>query len=122
LPVKNAQATLNQSVQEILDEVTDSREQFEVLIIDDASTDATIEVAHELRRHYPQVRVVRHSISTGRDAAIRTGLEQSRGEVVMLRDDERGFCILERPRTHVTPTRPMRPNYLSRIKDFALGE
>jgi len=124
LPVKNAQSTLNNAVHEILDVMTDSGDRFEVLIIDDGSTDATSEVAHELTRHYPQIRLVRHGKSRGRDAAIRSGLERSQGEVVMLRDDELGFSILERPSR--TPSnassRPARPNYLSRVKKFAIGE
>jgi dolichol-phosphate mannosyltransferase len=126
LPVKNAQSTLNSAVHEILDVMTDSGDRFELLIIDDGSTDATSEVAHELTYHYPQVRLVRHGTPRGRDAAIRTGLERSQGEVVMLRDDESGFSVLERPsRAPAAKTfssRPARPNYLSRIKDFALGE
>jgi glycosyltransferase involved in cell wall biosynthesis len=124
LPVKNAQATLNSAVHEILDEITDSGERFELLIIDDGSTDATSEVAHELTRHYPQIRFVRHGVTRGREAAIRTGLERSQGEVVMLRDDQSGFSILDRSSrvpSHVS-SRPARPNYLSRVKAFALGE
>ena len=124
LPVKDAQATLNDAVHEILDVIADSGERFELLIIDDGSTDATSEVAHELSRHYPQIRMVRHGTPQGREAAIRTGLERSRGEVVMLRDDQRGFCVLERPsqRSKTVASRPARPNYLSRLKNFALGE
>jgi glycosyltransferase involved in cell wall biosynthesis len=124
LPVKNAQATLNDSVHQILDVIADSGDRFELLIIDDGSTDATSEVAHELSRHYPQIRTVRHGTSRGREAAIRTGIERSHGEVVMLRDDKRGFCILERPlpKFRGVSSRPARPNYLGRIKNFALGE
>jgi glycosyltransferase involved in cell wall biosynthesis len=124
LPVKDAQATLIESVHEILEVVTDSKDPFEVIIIDDGSTDATSEVAHELTRHYPQIRVVRHGTPQGREAAIRTGLQRSRGEVVVLRDNDHGFSLVERPlpaRKHVS-SRPARPNYLSRLKSFALGE
>jgi glycosyltransferase involved in cell wall biosynthesis len=124
LPVKDAQATLNEDVHAILDTIADSDARFELLIIDDGSTDATSEVAHELARHYPQVRMVRHGTPRGREAAIRTGLERSRGEIVMLRDDERGFCVLEQRSLSSTTaaSRPARPNYLSRLKRFALGE
>jgi hypothetical protein len=94
LPVKNAQATLAKTVQEILDVAADLAEQFELLIIDDGSADATSEIATELTQHYPQVRAVCQGQSAGRDAAVRTGLKQSRGEVVLLHE-ERGGTPME---------------------------
>jgi hypothetical protein len=122
LPVKDAQATLTASVHEILDVVADSSDRFEVLIIDDASTDATSEVAHELTHHYPQVRVVRHERSLGPEAAIRTGLQRSEGELVVMREC-RGFRILERRQpAKQAPSRPARPNYLDRLRRFVLSE
>ena len=102
LPVKDAQATLTASVDDILDIVADTIERFEVLIIDDGSTDATNEVAHELTRHYPQVRVVCHGTPQGQAAAIRTGLKRSQGEVVVMRDENQGFRIL----AHRRPAKP----------------
>jgi glycosyltransferase involved in cell wall biosynthesis len=123
LPVKNAQATLTATVHELLDVGTDSGGPFELLIIDDGSTDATNEVAHELTQSYPQIRVFRHGISLGREAAICTGLESSRGERVVLRDENGGLRLLEdRPPVGQTTSRPARPNYLSRLKRFVLSE
>jgi glycosyltransferase involved in cell wall biosynthesis len=124
LPVKDAQATLTDSVHEILDVVADSGNRFELLIIDDGSTDATNEVAHELSRHYPQVRLIRHHSSMGQEEAIRTGLKQSQGEIVLLRDKKHSYCIIEQRTRPAKPasSRPARPNYLSRLKQFAFGE
>jgi dolichyl-phosphate beta-glucosyltransferase len=124
LPVKDAQSTLEASVHEILDVATDFGERFEVLIIDDGSTDATSEVAHDLTCYYPQIRVVHHGTSLGREAAIRTGLKRSQGEVVMLRDDDSTLYIIDRAgeACHTTPSRPAAPNYLSRLRDFVSAE
>jgi glycosyltransferase involved in cell wall biosynthesis len=124
MPVKNAQATLSSTVHEILDLATDSIDRFEVLIIDDGSTDATSEVAHELTNSYPQVRLIRHGTPQGQEAAIRTGLKRSQGDVVVMRDEKGGFRVLEHraPTKGVSPSRPVRPNYLSRIKGFVLSE
>jgi glycosyltransferase involved in cell wall biosynthesis len=123
LPVKDVQATLAASVHEILDVMTDSIERFELLIIDDGSTDATGEVAQELTRHYPQVRVFHHGTSLGVEAALQTGLRRSQGEVVVTRDENKGFRVLEyRKSPGQALSRPGRPNYLNRVRGFVFSE
>ena len=87
LPVRDAQRTLASSVLELLDILPELTKHFELVIIDDGSKDATIEVADELAIHYPQIRVLRHGHSRGRAAAIETGLRCSQGEVIFLRDE-----------------------------------
>jgi glycosyltransferase involved in cell wall biosynthesis len=165
LPVRNAQATLSANVSHILEVVSDISPQFEVLIVDDGSSDATGEVAADLARCYPQVRALHHRRPLGREAAVRTGVKASRGELIVLEEhntatalaeirdqwrqtaaslsrnvqtlphpstDRRtapandfpaGFDVLPR-RTLDKPAggRPNRPNFLARVKNFALGE
>ena len=120
LPVKNAQATLSDSVHEVLDWLADFTARFEVLIIDNGSSDATSEVAHELARNYPQIRTVFHRNALGREEVIRSGLSRSRGDMVMVRDDRDGFRVIAQHRPTPTPvaSRPARPNYLSRLKSL----
>jgi hypothetical protein len=95
LPVKNAQATLASTVQEILDVAADLSEQFELLIIDDGSTDATSEIASELTKNYPQIRTIRQGRSIGRQEAIRSGLKQTQGDMVLLHEEKGGTTMEE---------------------------
>jgi glycosyltransferase involved in cell wall biosynthesis len=46
---------------------------FEVIVVNDGSTDSTRDVADELARTYPQVRVIHHSQNRGYGGALRTG-------------------------------------------------
>jgi glycosyltransferase involved in cell wall biosynthesis len=102
LPVKNAQNTLASTVQEILDDVSELTERLELLIIDDGSNDATSEVATELTRNFPQVRAICHVRSLGRESAIRRGLRESTGEVVLIQEQEGGKPLDEIIRTWKT--------------------
>jgi glycosyltransferase involved in cell wall biosynthesis len=54
--------------------------QYEVVAVDDGSTDRTSRVLAELRRDWPQLRVVRLRRNCGHQAALLAGLFRARGE------------------------------------------
>jgi glycosyltransferase involved in cell wall biosynthesis len=54
-------------------------EGYEVLVVDDGSTDATPVVLARLRRDWPQLRVVRLRANSGHQAALSAGLARARG-------------------------------------------
>jgi glycosyltransferase involved in cell wall biosynthesis len=56
---------------------------YEILIVDDGSTDGTHQVALELVRELPHLRLVRHDTNRGSGGAILTGIEQARCDLVM---------------------------------------
>ncbi|MGD0655575.1 MAG: glycosyltransferase [Thermoguttaceae bacterium] len=95
LPVKDAQYTLAPTVHKILDVVSEISEQVELLIIDDGSADATSEIAIELTRHYPQVQAICQSRTLGREAAIRSALRRSTGEIALIYEEGQGKSLDE---------------------------
>ena len=91
LPVRNAEHRLAAQVDELLDVLPDLTRRFEVLVVDDGSTDDTGHVADDLALRYPQVRHVRHSVALGVSEAIQTGLDHTKGEIVLVGDAQLGL-------------------------------
>ena len=63
LPLYNAEATLARQVGQLLDVLPDLATRFEILVVDDGSTDHTDEIAHDLRQQYPQLKIARSDAS-----------------------------------------------------------
>jgi glycosyltransferase involved in cell wall biosynthesis len=61
---------------------------FEVLVINDGSQDATGEIADELARTYPQVRVIHHPANRGYGGALRTGFAAATKDLVAYTDGD----------------------------------
>lgn len=61
---------------------------FEVIIVNDGSADATAEIANELARTYPQVRVVHHEKNRGYGGALRSGFAASTRDVIFYTDGD----------------------------------
>ena len=64
----------------------DKIENYEVIFIDDGSTDATYREIELLHEQYRNVRAISFSRNFGKEAAIYAGLEASRGDLVCLID------------------------------------
>jgi hypothetical protein len=85
LPVLNCQSTVNSLVAQLLDVLSELTHRFEVVAIDNGSTDATAEVLHDLTVFYPQLRLAAHPTRWSREAVLRTGLLHTSGDVVLYR-------------------------------------
>ena len=60
--------------------------EFEILFVDDGSSDGTMKVIKELREKDSRIRYVSFSRNFGKEAAMYAGLEKSKGDYVVIMD------------------------------------
>lgn len=88
LPVYNAHETLEPNVTDILEVLPELSERFQITILDDGSTDDTVDVATDLAARYPQVRLIRHPVRLGLAESIQTALDNVRAEQLLISDED----------------------------------
>lgn len=71
--------------------------QFELLVVDDGSTDSTPAIVEEFVRQHPEVRLISYRPNRGKGYAVRTGVMQSRGEWILFSDADLATPIEELP-------------------------
>lgn len=88
LPAYNERQAIEHVLGEIVEALGDESIRHEILVVDDASTDQTAEVAEEFGRTCWQcpVRVVRCPERRGAGAARKVGIRAARGDVVVMLD------------------------------------
>lgn len=88
---KNVPIMINQALK-ILPELA---KKFEIIVINDGSTDQTRLVAEKLAKQYPQVRLVNHQQNQGYGATVRTGFAACRYDWIFFTDGDAQFDLKE---------------------------
>lgn len=95
IPAYNEGASLARNLETLLEFLADehSAYEYEVLLVDDGSSDDTYEIALQAASTRSALRVVRHPTNLGLGAALRTGFTFARGSVVIPFDSDMSYGI-----------------------------
>ncbi len=83
IPALNEKETLEKLVKNVLSQ---KKVNFEIIIVDDGSIDGTNEIADKLAKRNKLIKVVHHASNEGKGAAVKSGIERSRGEIILIQD------------------------------------
>jgi glycosyltransferase involved in cell wall biosynthesis len=86
VPCMNEEEVLRQTHQHLVGVLQESPADFEIVYVDDGSTDSTPAVLRELQASDTRIRVVRFSRNFGHQVAITAGLEHASGDAVVIID------------------------------------
>ena len=87
VPVRNEADNVAPLIAEIVSALG-SRWAYEIIYVNDGSTDATAERLTAMMKQYPQLRQLKHAASTGQSAAVRSGVRAARGAIVATLDGD----------------------------------
>lgn len=87
VPVKNEEDNILPLLEEI-HAALEGRTEFEVVYVDDGSTDWTVERLKTAKERFPRLRTLRHVTSCGQSRAIASGVQAARGEWIVTLDGD----------------------------------
>ena len=96
-PCYNEQDNIAHVVQQALAALEKLKADFEVIIVDDGSSDSTGQIADELAGQNSGVKVVHHRTNLGYGAALQSGFKAATKELVFYTDGDGQFDINEMP-------------------------
>lgn len=85
IPTYNRANLIDQAIQSVLNQ---TYQNFEVIIVDDGSTDYTKEVIRKFQERDKRVKYIRHEKNRGGSAARNTGIKAAKGEYIAFLDSD----------------------------------
>ncbi|HEX8694493.1 MAG TPA: glycosyltransferase family 2 protein [Longimicrobium sp.] len=116
LPAYNDEATIASLVRDALEVLPGLADDYEVVVVNDGSTDGTPAVLDELARTLPRVRVVHHERNRGYGGALRTGFASAAKELVFYTDGDAQYDVRELVRL-----RPLLAEGVDVVNGYKLG-
>jgi dolichol-phosphate mannosyltransferase len=86
IPAFNEEQSIEACIREANEVLSGTGKRYEIIVVDDGSSDGTFAVLRALKESVPGLRAVRFSANRGQTTAMAAGFEHARGETVVTMD------------------------------------
>ena len=87
IPVHNEEESIGQLINEIT-AALDKKYKHEIIVVDDGSTDSTLDVLLKIKQNLSTLRVVKHLTNSGQSTAVRTGVQHAKSTWIATLDGD----------------------------------
>lgn len=94
-PVYKDEHTVRRMIEKSQAVASQISDDWEIVIVDDGSPDRSGEIAQEMAKEIPQLKVIRHPKNKGYGAAVKTGLSVSTGDFVAMTDGDDEYDVFD---------------------------
>ncbi len=91
IPMYNEEDNVINTSNKVKAALENLKDEWEIVLVDDGSTDQTLEIGEKIAEKDEKVRMVSYSPNAGRGKALRTGFSHSRGEIVVTLDADLSY-------------------------------
>jgi len=97
IPVYNERTMVERSLAQVLAAPLPENMERELIIVDDCSTDGTSDILDRLAVQEPSIRLFRKTVNEGKGAAVRTAIQEARGDFCLVQDADLEYDPSEYP-------------------------
>ncbi len=86
IPLLNEEESLSELTIRIIEQINSLKKEFEIVYIDDGSTDNSFKILTDLKLKYPQIIIIQFNRNFGKSAALFEGFKTATGDIVITMD------------------------------------
>ena len=103
MPLYNEEEFVGACIERVLEAPLPEGFELELVIVDDGSKDDSVNVVKRMQERYPgRIRLICHPVNKGKGMAVRTAIQEARGEISIIQDadleyDPHDYCRVLQP-------------------------